>query len=402
MDKYFFVLGRYPSVSVAEIKSVLKKNNIDFTLLRQSLEIAVFSASNASNLQEIFNSLGGSIKYGPLLGEASLDDKETSFLKYLEAAFLKENVIPKGINKVHFGISIYDGGADKLIAGNLADSIFDFNRTIKENLKADGIASGFLRIKEKKLSSVAVVKNQLLTKGFELILIAAPDKVIIGKTRGVQDFSSFTFRDMNRPLKDKKSGILPVKLARIMVNLLGFTPQTLLDPFCGSGTVLMEAALLGVKNIIGTDIENRAINDSSTNMEWLYKEFNINPSEIKIRFRTSDVRSLDKITGVNITDSIVTEPYLGPPLHKLPDEAQSQRIFSQLTPLYNETMNVCYRLLKNNGKIVIIFPFHQASGKNYFMDKKVINPAKFKPEQSLLYSSPGQFVGREILVLAKV
>ena len=207
MDRYFFVLGRYPEISLAEIKTVLQKNNLNFLLEFSSLEFAVFSLPEQDNLLAVFRSLGGSIKFGKVLGEVSYDEKETAFLKFFEYSYLKDNVLPPSIRKVHFGISVYDGGSSKEIISRLIGSLKYFNNIIKENLKSGNISSGYLKIKEKALSSVAVAKNELINKGFELILMALPQNLLIGKTLAVQDFSAFANRDMLRPAKDKKSGI---------------------------------------------------------------------------------------------------------------------------------------------------------------------------------------------------
>jgi len=402
MDKYFFVLGRYPEISLAEIQTVLKKNNLEFSTDFHSLEIAVFSLPSSTDLSKIFHSLGGSIKFGKVLGEVSYDEKETAFLEFLEYSYLKANILPASIRKVHFGISVYDGGSPKEIISRLIGNLKDFNNTIKENLKSANIPSGYLKIKERSLSSVAVVKNELINKGFELILMALAQNLLIGKTLAVQDFSAFAKRDMLRPAKDKKSGILPVKLARIMVNLLPVTPRILLDPFCGSGTILMEAALLGIKNLIASDISERAVSDTRKNMDWVFKQENLDKSGFKTDFRIIDARNLDNLIGNGKADAIVTEPFLGPPFYRQPDEFQSRKILSGLIPLYSQSLNIFHKILTSGGNIVMVFPFIQSRGKNIFMDKKIINPSQFKIWSSLLYSSQGQFVGRELVILSKI
>ena len=405
MEKYFFVLGRYPEISLSEIQSVLKKNNLNNIPEVSSSEIAVFELSSGFDTHSVFKSLGGSIKYGIILGEVSLIDDQKDFQKYFESSYLIEKVIPQGLKKVHFGLSIYVAGAKREITKKLEENLLDFQLNIKNNLKDALIKAGFLRIKEKSLSSVAVEKNHLLQKGFELDLLALSEKIMIGKTQGVQDFESFARRDMFRPKKDKKSGILPVKLARMMVNLLPEMPRVILDPFCGSGTILMEAALLGVKKLIGTDIQKRAIDDTKTNLEWVIKQFNLNKNEFRFDLKTSDIRFLDKEIPKNSINAIVTEPFLGPPLFREPDEFQSQKIIKELTPLYSDSFKVFDFILSPGGVTVFIFPFFLSKVKNIFFDKNIIQPrsggARFKILDSYNYSSPGQFVGREIVVLKK-
>ena len=100
-------------------------------------------------------------------------------------------------------------------------------------------SSRFVTSKEKELSSVIITKEKLLEKGGDYYVIEADGSNYLGKATAVQDFKDFDHRDYDRPRVDPKSGMLPPKLARIMVNLGGTsTSETILDPFCGSGTIL--------------------------------------------------------------------------------------------------------------------------------------------------------------------
>ncbi len=68
-----------------------------------------------------------------------------------------------------------------------------------------------------------------------------------------------------------KSAVYPTainpKLAKAMVNLTGAEKnETICDPFCGTGGILVEAGLMGMKTI-GCDISPRMINLSTKNLE---------------------------------------------------------------------------------------------------------------------------------------
>ncbi len=60
--------------------------------------------------------------------------------------------------------------------------------------------------------------------------------------------------------------------------------KKILDPFCGSGTILQEAMLLGFKNIYGSDKDKRAIANSKENINWLKKEYKLSNS---IKYKTN-------------------------------------------------------------------------------------------------------------------
>lgn len=58
------------------------------------------------------------------------------------------------------------------------------------------------------------------------------------------------------------------RLARAMVNLSGIKSGTLIDPFCGSGGILIEAALMGLK-AKGGDLDPDMIERSKKNLTYL-------------------------------------------------------------------------------------------------------------------------------------
>ena len=80
------------------------------------------------------------------------------------------------------------------------------------------------------------------------------------KLEGVQNISAYAMRDQKRPKRDAFVGMLPPKLAQIMINLaLGDQEpkdKLLLDPFCGTGVLLQEALLMGLK-VYGTDLSQK-------------------------------------------------------------------------------------------------------------------------------------------------
>lgn len=51
--------------------------------------------------------------------------------------------------------------------------------------------------------------------------------------------------------------------------------DVILDPFCGSGTILTEAMLINYKNLIGADISPKAINDTKKNIEWIIRNYEL-------------------------------------------------------------------------------------------------------------------------------
>lgn len=422
MQTLFFVLGKNPTLSTAEILSVLSKTKIPFDCLVISEEVLVISISDNVSTESLIKILGGTIKIGIILDEISYDDDEQIWEKVFYAENLEKNYFSKTEGKIHFGISIYDGGAENNYISGINNKLMSLNSTIKDNLRDKGIKAGFVRIKDRYISSVSVSKNQLLTKGMEIVLILTKEKVLVGKTQTVQEFESFSFRDYGRPQRNKRSGIIPPKLARMMINLSNCDESAILmDPFCGSGTIIQEAIILGYKNIIGLDISINAVNDTQKNIEWLFDNYpNLDRSRINVEILSSDVKLISNCIKGNSVDAIVTEPYLGPPLFKEPDENLIQRIIREVESLYLSAFQSFYKILKKDGKVVFVFPafetyknmrfvqilkeieklgfgrldyFPETTGKN--------STLRLTPRGTILYGSPEQFVKREITLWQK-
>ena len=88
-------------------------------------------------------------------------------------------------------------------------------------------------------------------------------------------------------------GSMSPKLARCMVNLSRVTQgQLLLDPFCGTGGILIEAGLIGCK-VVGSDIYWKMKNGTAINLEHYgitdYRTFNLDVRELKMYEKVASV-----------------------------------------------------------------------------------------------------------------
>ena len=88
-------------------------------------------------------------------------------------------------------------------------------------------------------------------------------------------------------------GSMSPKLARCMVNLSRVKEgQLLLDPFCGTGGILIEAGLIGCK-VLGSDIYWKMKNGTAINLEHYgitdYRTFNLDVRELKMYEKVSSV-----------------------------------------------------------------------------------------------------------------
>lgn len=85
-----------------------------------------------------------------------------------------------------------------------------------------------------------------------------------------ENFFGFSkrFESENRPKKIKKyPHELDWKLTRVMINLIGLKEgETVCDPFCGTGTTLLEAESMGIHGI-GLDFDEKMYNISKENLD---------------------------------------------------------------------------------------------------------------------------------------
>ena len=117
-----------------------------------------------------------------------------------------------------------------------------------------------------------------------------------------ENFFGFSEKNENRkrPKKSKKyPHELDWKLTRVMINLVGLKKgETLCDPFCGTGTTLLESESMGI-NAIGIDFDENMCEISKKNLKI---------NNYKSKILKSDFQELVKIS--NDFDGIVTDlPY---------------------------------------------------------------------------------------------
>ncbi|MBT4210187.1 MAG: methyltransferase domain-containing protein [Candidatus Komeilibacteria bacterium] len=384
MNKYLFMLGQSSQLAQEELKAVLSSKKDQIELLSPDFVLA-----NTDQISsDLINNLGGTIKIAKYI--QSIDNLDT-----LDANFWY-NILEKNLksdNKNHFGFSLYNDSNKNY------QTLTKKALGLKKLLKEKKFKSRLVTSQESILSSVIVSKNKLI--GNELLIIKHENKYILALTEAVQDFVAYGFRDMKRPHRDDKSGMLPPKVAQMMVNLAGNNKdKNILDPFCGSGTVLQEAALIGYENIYGSDISPKAVKETKENLKWLNENFDI---KIKSKILESDIQNINKNINKNFIDLIVTEPFMGDArlIARQNKISDINKIKDELQELYRLAFAKFKKILSPDAIIVFIFPIFDVSGQDiYTLDKKIISQLGFeyKLEQDIIYNRPGQKVKRQITV----
>lgn len=384
---YLAVLGRQPKLSLAELESLFQ----DIRPL--SSELALFSADQAPNI----NLLGGILKIATPL---QVDLKE-----YLLS-------LPEG--KITLGFSDYTKNASARQVKQLALKY----KKMLHNQRS-------IRIIENKspiLSTATSHHNQLGEKPKHIEVIIYKNQFFI--SLGTQNITAYTKRDQARPARDAKVGMLPPKLAQILINLCGPLPQNsvLLDPFCGTGVLLQEAILHGFRPY-GTDLEPRMIEYTTKNLQFLSQNLptfsslraDLDPSSnsAKLVFPTPKLEAGDAVTHrwIPSPDAIACETYLGPPMSSPPADIKLKNVKQQCGAIISDFLKNLHSQIKSGTPVVLAIPAWLRPDNTYSrlnlldnLDKNTYNVVEYKNlrQSDLLYYRPGQIVAREIIVLRKI
>ena len=239
MSSWLFIFGRTHELSFSELEAFADKPVTRLT--QDAARVEGFLPED--NPAEFIRALGGTVKIACEKGRIK-NLTAMELLPYLE-----------GGEQLTFGISVY---------GSTIAPDTETLRQMKEALLDNGIHARYILPHEGNvLASVVITKQHVR----ELVIVAGDDGFIVGETAAVQDFEIWNERDYGRPYADPKAGMRPPKVARMAVNLAG-DRGTLLDPFCGMGTILGEALLAGWQ-VIGGDQSKDVIAKAKKNIEWL-------------------------------------------------------------------------------------------------------------------------------------
>jgi tRNA (guanine10-N2)-dimethyltransferase len=275
-------------------------------------------------------------------------------------------------------------------------------------LRKDGFSVRVVPNKKTGLNSAQVIHNKLTSgRNIEIVLIKADSGYWIGKTCGVQNIEALARRDQGRPKRDAKVGMLPPKLALMILNLAGAqyrsdSPRTVLDPFCGTGVVLQEALLLGL-NSYGTDIDERMVEYTTTNLNWAKQELNLSGL---VRVEKGDAT---KYSWEEPLSLVACETYLGPPMTSAPASNELKKIVSDVNFLHKSFLKNIHDQLAEGARLCLAVPAWRINDEirhlpmvddleNMGYTRQVL---KHTSNEELIYRRPKQIVARELLILER-
>lgn len=421
--KYALHLGRVFTLSLAELFAVFENMGLDFRLVDLYREVLIVEMESALDFRGLQKRLGGTIKIMEVLdslGRKKYLGPTAVFRDYFDDKLLKEKFLHSSSGKIQIGISLYPLSKQLSLHGEAKR----MGLKIKEVLTTAGFSVRIVLPQQAAISlpSVAVTNEHLLEKGAEIDFLVGNERIYLAKTLSVQDFEDYGRRDYQRPIRDNRIGMLPPKVAQIMINLAEIPPQycadpkhAILDPFVGFGTLIQEAIIQGVRGV-GADISSKAIENAEKNLLWIKNRYKLPPGRFELI--VSDVRNLPGNLPDLVCEAIVTEGTLGPAYTKVPEETTIKKNFKELSKTYLGAFKVFKKILSPGKRIVIALPayriakdycFFEIIDKIFDLGYTIVKPLpdivleKFDflqvtPRGSIIYDRKDQFVSREIFI----
>lgn len=391
--KYAFVLGRQPKLSLAELESVYGANS----LASFGKDIALVDLDTEPSITR----LGGSQKIALVLKQASVKNFEEAW-PIIEKIFTEK---VKNVDaKCNVGISVYGVKVSaKILQNKMIEFKHNFRKSYKTNIRIVG--SG-----KSQLSSAQVLHNNLdQSPNLEIIAAFNRNQLVLCQTVAIQNINFYSKRDHGRPKRDARVGMLPPKLAQIMINLSGVKEFGILwDPFCGTGVLLQEALLMNI-DVYGSDIDPRMVEYANVNLNWLKKNYGHNRS-MQYSLSVADATKLKlEPEHKSPIQHIASEIYLGPPLRVFPGEKEIEIIKTQVDEILEKfLLNVCGQL-KSGARLCLAVPVWWS--KNKLLHLKTVDRLEslgytrlsfsHANNNDLIYRRFNQVVGRELLVMKR-
>lgn len=416
MPSYAAFLGHQPRISLAELSA-----SVPGFVFRSVLKDSIVLFESPVELDAAFlDTLGGIV----ILARRVTDQAVT--LAEVPSILLSELKDAKR-GKVVFALRTF------LMPKQTIHTLY---RQCKESLRKQGRPSRYVGSEREPAAPVLLRDAGLLDpkRGCELVLLYEGDEeenrtLWVGHTVWAQDVNAYAKRDIGKPVRDTTVGLLPPKLAQILLNLGGWLarncqtplpdpakkrakqeePLTVFDPFCGTGVIPMEC-LMRRWNVLASDIAQKAVSGCGKNLEWLRKEMKILKKDADATVWKQD--ALKPFVLKKLPDTVVTETTLGPALEERPSQKSAAKMKTELEKLEAAFIENCAKTLPG-VPLALTWPFWKIKNETIFLEHALdaahragytaTLPPGIEPTRenrlSLLYRRPDQFVGREIVLL---
>ena len=240
MKKVFvFVSGEHPTLPKAEIHSILEAENVGFRVLE--LAPRILRVEVEDDVEKVCGFLGLRSAYLHVCG-----------VEIFSCEALEEKILGEA-ERVDWDLWV-SGGSFAVRVERIGEK-----KVLPDTLKLERKIGGIILEKKPNLK-VNLEKPEKLFFG-----IASDGKFVFGLVMPNLPTKSFSARTPRKKPFFHPSSLQP-KLARCMVNLSRVNrKKTLLDPFCGTGTILIEAGLMGIESI-GVELREKMVKGAKLNL----------------------------------------------------------------------------------------------------------------------------------------
>lgn len=408
-----FFLGSHPAISAAELVAAGERLGWNATWDASRLPVALSSDGALPSPTSIQPLLGGTTMIGTLRATFPAFPEPDDVLE--EIPELQQEHAGKRL----IGVSalLCSAKPEGRSGAELASDIRTFAMELKRAVGRKGTRIVFPAAKRSDLSTAQLLHNGLPAGGTVLMFLVAPERVGVITIDTIQDIESYARRDRGRPAADPGRGMMPPKVAQMLINLSRVPAGGVLyDPFCGVGTIPMEAALLGL-NVIASDISPIQAERTKENLAWLATAFpsGKTSTQVFVHDMTKGVLPLK----ANLVHAIVTEGWLGPARNSSPLPQETEKMFSKVSELLRNAFERTRPVIRSGGSFVVTvpafrvkkrlfrFPIEQLSASGWRQESLVPdgwrNHAIFRnaTQGTLLYGRPDAIVLREIVRFQK-
>ena len=388
---FIATLGRQPEISFAELEAVFGRQNVQAA----THDIATIDADDID-----LSILGGTTKIAKVITTHNYANKRDSDLFTDISRQITNHYTDKWRSvdhKITLGISTYGFNIPPR-------AVQKTGIILKGSLKKSGVSLRLIPNIESALSTAVSHNNKLglSDNKVELIIVKTKTSVIIAESRGAQNITAYTRRDHGKPKRDAFVGMLPPKLAQIMLNLaLGSkndTPGLILDPFCGTGTVLQEA-LLRQFDVIGTDLSDKMVSYTQENLNWITKSHKHTGQIIEIS--QADATN-NQWSNAQQISAVVCETYLGQPFSAPPSPAKLKEVTGNCNHIISGFLKNIHPQLTPGTRLCIAVPAWRSKDGSLTHLPLTRDPSRLGFDlvrPPMIYSRPDQVVARELRVL---
>ena len=296
--KYLFELSKeHKTLSKAEILTCLNAENINYQILVSNEDILLIESN--SKIRKI--------------------NQLTTRLSF--TFFIDEFMFSSG----HSIKDVKESASKNLLSKPVSVAINYKNRS--DNIDSQPIVKALAEIYTKNRK--VILENPEI----EIRVMITDSKLYVGSKISGIDRGQFEERKVqHRPFFSPIS--LHPKVARALVNLTSIKrDEVILDPFCGTGGILLEAGLMGIK-VIGSDIEEKMIGGCKKTLDF----YNIKNNKLLC----SDIGGIQNY--IDKVDAIATD---------LPYGKSTTTKGEKMEKLYERAFESMSKLLKKDGKAVI-------------------------------------------------